>query len=345
MDKAMKNNALISLLICNTMVVLSACNAQNISPTPTTAPTITPTSAFTPTPYPLGSAENPLQMGIIAVSDSAEQQSAVQALETQLSTDVSLSIKVVLFEKASDLLEKMQAGEIQAAWLPPLTYLYAHKLDYANSALMTNHYGVYSYSIQFLVNNNSGFTTYFDQDTLQNTADATTALPQLDGRRPCFIDFTSPSGYVVPMGILNAYNMVMQEPVITRTNTATVRALYIGGICDYGVTFATYGDPRTASEVLEQLPDAQKQVVVLWQTPPLIPNLNLSYHPDLSAQLRDSINNTLLNLVKDESGRQLLTSATQEDIQALKIGEDNLYTDFRAYFEASGLDLKDFIGK
>ncbi|MEN6410331.1 MAG: PhnD/SsuA/transferrin family substrate-binding protein, partial [Anaerolineaceae bacterium] len=186
---------------------------------------------------------------------------------------------------------------------------------------------------------------YFNQDTLENTADATTALPQLDGRRPCFIDFTSPSGYVIPLGILNAYNMTIQEPVITRTNTATVRALYIGGICDYGVTFATYGDPRTASEVLDQLPDAQKQVVVLWQTPPLIPNLNLSYHPDLSAQLRDSITNALLNLAKDEEGRKLLTSAAQEDIQALKIGKDNLYTDIRAYFEASGLELMDFLGK
>lgn len=337
------------LLLTLTLILLTACNPQATASTPTTVPTPQATSTLiptdTPTPFPLGSTENPIQMGLIAVPDSNDQQTAAQTLEDQITTAAGISVKVVLFDNASDLLEKMESGGLQAAWLPPLTYLYAHKAGYANSALMTNHFGVYAYGVQFLVNRNSGFTPYFDQDTLNDTADSTAALPQLDGKRPCFVDPSSLSGYIIPMGFMNAYNLTFQDPVITRTHTAVVRALYIGGICDYGVTFAIYGDPRTAAEIQDQLPDAADQVIVLWQTPPLIPNLNLSYRPDFPVKDQGVINDALFDLIKTDEGRQLLTSASQTDIQALKIGEDNLYVDVRAYFEASGLKLADFLGK
>jgi hypothetical protein len=40
------------------------------------------------------------------------------------------------------------------------------------------------------------------------------------------------------------------NPVFTYNYNAIIRALYIQGICDFGVTYALTGDPLTSSDIL-----------------------------------------------------------------------------------------------
>jgi phosphonate transport system substrate-binding protein len=240
----------------------------------------------------------------------------------------------------------MADGQAEIAFLPPLTYLYASERGLVEAALLTNHFGVYEYGTQFLANAEAGFTIYFDPLSGQNSAGPEVALPQFAGKRPCWVDPGSVSGYVVPAGLLATNQITIGTAAFSQSHTAVIRALYIKGVCDFGATFSFTGDPRTASSVLADLPDAIDRIPVVWRSEAVIPNLNISYLTGLSEQTRNNLNQAFVELAAGEEGRSVLTSATGGyEIDALKVVDDSLYDDLRKYSRALELDLSGLLGK
>ncbi len=156
--------------------------------------------------------------------------------------------------------------------------------------MIVNHFGVYAYGTQFLANVNQGATAYFDPVTNQNTADPVTALGQFAGLRPCWTEPESISGYILPAGILSQIGVITQPAVWSQTSSAVIRSLYVEGVCEIGATFAISGDPRTSSEILDNLPDVMDRVVVIWRSDPIIPNLSLSFTPPVDEKLAKELN-------------------------------------------------------
>ncbi len=78
-----------------------------------------------------------------------------------------------------------------------------------------------------------------------NTADAATALAQFDGKKPCWTDPLSASGYVIPSGIVG-YDRCQGQSGCLRHRPPDGRhaPCTLKGICDFG---ATYIDARTSS--------------------------------------------------------------------------------------------------
>jgi phosphonate transport system substrate-binding protein len=113
-----------------------------------------------------------------------------------------------------------------------------------------------------------------------------------------------------------------------------VRAVYAGGICDFGATFI---DARTSSALQEDLPDVMDKVVVVWRTDPVIPNDNVSYASNLPDDIRQQITAALLELAGTETGVESLKAVYQ--IEGLKEVDDTFYDEFRVYLEASGVDI------
>ena len=101
----------------------------------------------------------------------------------------------------------------------------------------------------------SDFEIYFNAGTNSSTADARAALGQLSGLRGCLTDENSLAGYWVPLGYLNLNNIPSLEPIQTYSYSASIRALYIKGVCSFAATYAISADPRTSSEVITDLPD------------------------------------------------------------------------------------------
>ncbi|HMD90817.1 MAG TPA: PhnD/SsuA/transferrin family substrate-binding protein [Anaerolineaceae bacterium] len=326
--------------------LLSSC--QN---TPKTLPTITsqatatfpPTS--TPTPEPLGSQNNPLIIGFVSETRDLKVTSAANQLAAQLTSSSGYTVVSQVFSSYHDLISSLQGGSVQISWLPPLTYIYAYQNKAAEVALLTNHFGVYQYGSQFLVNSDQNFQSFFDPTHNQNTANAATALAQFKGLRPCWVDLQSPSGYIIPASILLENGDEFQPGVVTQSSTSVVRALYIKGICDYGVTFAISGDPRTSSEVLQDLPDALNKIVIIWRSDPIIPNLNLSFIPSVPKGIRDNIVATLQDLVVTGQGKKIISDANNYDVQDLKIVDDSIYDPLRADVRRVGIDLQTTLGK
>lgn len=340
-----KHHPILIVLILTAVLSLAACQTGELTPTltPTVAP-LQPTS--TPTPIPLGNPGNPILIGYVYTDPDADTQAAIEALAEQLDTRTGNSFGAVFYPTYEQLLSEMEAGRIQAAWLQPITFLYASAQSIARAALLANHFGTYYYGTQFLANIENGFTLFFDPAANASTADAATALQQFDGLRPCWAEEGSISGQIYPSGLLNQLNINQLPGAIVQSHTAVIRSLYIKGICDFGATFSYSGDPRTSSAVVSDLPDVDQRVVIVWQSNPDIPNMNFSTIPTLDPTLRSNLLGALTNLVKTDEGKALLTRATGNyDIQDLRVIDDSVYDALREIVRRSGIDLTEWLGR
>lgn len=343
---------LLIILAWSLLVSLAGCS----NPTPTVTPTpptstpspdksSTPSPTRTPTLPPLNSEANPVIFAVVSETNDPKAAAAAEEVVTRLKQITAFNIKPRVYSTYPALLADLQAGKAHIVFLPPLTYLYARQKGIAQVALMTNHFGVFQYGAQFLANVNSKYTIYFDPTKGQNSANAATALKQLEGKTPCWVDPTSASGYIQALGILNDNGIKVSSGAFLQSHSSVVRALYITGICDFGITFATTGDPRTSTTVKSDLTDVMNRVVILWQTDPVIPNTNVSFWSGMSQSMRDDLIFALQDVVKSEKGRTNLSTANSYEILDFKGVNEPFYDPFAATFKASNLNLELLIGK
>jgi len=85
--------------------------------------------------------------------------------------------------------------------------VYAGKIQgYADVGLVVLRSGADHYGFQYVANaarvdadGNPMFTSYYDPATGKSTADAATGLAQFNGKKPCWTDPLSASGYVLQL--------------------------------------------------------------------------------------------------------------------------------------------------
>jgi len=342
---------LISVLVLASMV-LGACVQPTAAPAPTEAPAApapteapaapapteapaapAPTVAPTEAPKPLGTADNPIIMALAPSATADQLTVGGDAIAKQLNDLTGYTFKVIIPNSYTALIEAMASGNAQIGWMPTFAYLLAKQKEAANVALVTVRNGSDFYGAQYIANVASGFTPYFDAATNMNTADAETALKQFDGKRPCFTDPLSTSGYIIPGGLLKQYGVSYKTPAAVQGHPAVVSALYVGGICDFG---STYVDARTS--IQKTYDDVMDKIVVIWRTDNIIPNDNVSYSSTMPADVAAKITQALLDMSSSDAGREILKNMGY-DIEGLKVAEDFFYDPFRAALQASGIDI------
>jgi phosphonate transport system substrate-binding protein len=308
----------------------------------TVSPFFTATTVPSPTPTipALGSAGNPITMGFILTPDQIAAIEAAEDIAFILAEDTGYSIESAIYPDFQSLSIAVINDEVDLFWLTPLEYIYLNWEGAAQVVLLTNKLGVYSYGVQFMANIERGFTPYYDSERSESTAEAIQALQQFAGTRPCFLNDTSLPGYIVPLGLLSRTSTPTLDPVFTFDYSATIRALYIQGICDFGVTYANLGDPLSASDILDNIPTAQQDVVVIWQSEDIIPNLNLSASPELPLHIQHRLQEAILDLPNLPEGLTLLSNALGDDIRAMKTVQDEFYNALRLVIVPLDLDLE-----
>jgi phosphonate transport system substrate-binding protein len=289
----------------------------------------------TPTAIPLGSPENPIIMAQAPSATTQELITGGELVAAKLSEMTGYTIQVVVPNSYAALVEAMGSGNAHIGWLPTFGYMLAKEKGYADVALVVIRSGSDHYGAQYIAHVDSGFTPYFDPAANANTAEAAVALAQFEGKKPCWTDPLSVSGYIIPLGFLNNLGIKTQAGAFVQGHPTVVTAVYSKGICDFG---ATYIDARTNSAVNEAHPDVQEKVVVIWRTDPVIPNDNVSIAVDVPADVREKIVNALVEISSTEEGQALL-KAGGFDVQGLKIIDDTFYDEFRVYLQASGIDV------
>ncbi len=324
----MRKSAYVVLALLVGMSMLLAACAPAATPVATEAPVVTEA------PIAWGTAEHPIVMAF-APSATQEQLSAGGAAITAKMEELT-GYKFTVSQPTSyaALVEAMGSGNAQVGWLPPLVYMLAQYKGFAEVALATLRSGSDTYGVQYSANVASGFTPYFDPATnTTTTEDAKVALEQFAGKKPCWTDPLSASGYVVPAGILAQNAIKTSQAAFVIGHPTVITALYAGGICDFG---ATYIDARTS--VKNPPADLMDKVVVIWRTPNFIPNDNVSYAKDLPADVKAKLTEALMTMASSDDGKAILKSAGYQ-IEGLKPVDDTFYDSFKAYLEATGLDI------
>ena len=339
------------LAIAISLIILSACGSLTVQPTlefnPQTAiPELvppTPMPTYTPTPAPLGSPENPIVIGLIIQENVAGQAEALQSVLMQLSEGLSLSFTNMIFTNYVDLELALQRGEVDMAWLTAPEYLLASQKDLVSALLVTNHLGVTAIGVQFLGHKDADFQTFYNPATNTSEATPAQALTQLAGLRPCLTEEDSLSGYWLPLGYLSQNNISYTRPVLTYSFSASIRALYVKGICSYAVTYAHSADPRTSSEVISDLTDVIIDVPILWISPPIIPNLNLSVSKQMELTLQNRISEFLRNFSREEPGKSLLSQMLNYEVAQLEPLHDTSYQALRDILTTTDVRLADLV--
>lgn len=330
-------------------ILVTSCSITP-QPTPTATAsarkaTLTPLPTATATLPPEGTNANPLVLGIVSETGDPKALDAAKEAIKSVQNLTGFVIKVKSYPSYILLLSDMAFKQVDMAFLPPLTYLYASQMGYAEAGMLTNHFGVYQYGIRFYANVAAKFTLFYDPGSDRSTAGPATALKQFTGKQPCWVDPLSSSGYLVPLGILMNDGYKVKDGAFLTSPVGVIRALYITGVCDFGATFATTGDPRTSTAVSADLTDVMNRIVVVWQSDPVIPNLNLSFHPSIKADMRQDIMFGFKDLVKDDNGRSALSAANNYEIADLKEIDDSVYQPLKDLVRATTFDLLPFVGR
>lgn len=289
-----------------------------------------------PTSAPPGTIENPLVVALPPGSSSDEARvNAGKAFAEQLSEVTGYTFVVVAPDSYLKLVRALGEGNAHVAVLPAYAYVMAYNEGYANAAFARVEAGEKTYGAQFIARADAGFKSYYDSHAGENTADAVTALSQFRNKKPCWPDEVSMSGYAVPAGILAHNDIPLLTAATVQGQPTVVRAVYVGGICDFG---ATYIDARYFPALLDQYPDVIDEVDVIWQIPAIIPHEVLVIAHNLPPQISLAISDALFRITGMQAGRQVLGPAY--GIDEWERTTDKFYEEFRTYINASGIDLE-----
>jgi ABC-type phosphate/phosphonate transport system substrate-binding protein len=331
------------------LILLTACSLIVSTPAPEpdldmeTALTIAAATASiprpTPTPAPIGTLENPLVIALPPGSSSDEVRvDAGKAFAEQLSEVTGYTFVVVAPDSYAKLVDAMGKGNAHVAVLSGYAYAWAYRQRFVNAAFASLQSGEKAYGAQFIARTDAGFQSYFDAQTGGNLAEAATALSQFRDKKPCWADEVSPSGYTVPFGILAHNDISLRPPAFVQGQPTVVRAVYAGGICDFGVT---YIDARTFPAVLDEYPDVLEQVDVIWRIPAIIPYDVMVVARDLPPVISLAISDALFRITGMQAGRSVLSQA-YGNAEWERI-TDTFYEEFRLYLDASDVDLESLL--
>jgi ABC-type phosphate/phosphonate transport system substrate-binding protein len=335
----LKQIAIYHLLI----ILLTACNIPAavpvISPTPAAVSTLTSTPTLTPTPKPdLGDNANPILLALppSQFPDPVTVANA-QTLATLLEEQTGYRVVAVASTSYFELIEAMKIGNAHIAVLPMFGIVKAYNQAAVQAAFASTQEGVASYGAQYVARSDR-FTAYYNPSDAKNTADAPEALAQFSGKKGCWTAPDSPSGYLVPLGILNWYKIPTEEGAFLQSHFSVVRAVRIGEICDFG---GTYIDARDFPALKDEYPFIMDEVAVIWQIPPIIPHDGLFLSRTVPAQVSAELKRALDLIYATDDGRTLFDSLF--GFKGMIPVEDIFYTEFVRVINAAPVNLKDLV--
>ena len=318
---------------------LGACSSLRVFTTPATeTPIPLPPEtdvATLPSTGELGLAENPLILALAPSANSPEQINAAREIANQLMERTGYVVVTVAPDSYAELIDALEKGNAHIVLLDPLSYALAYQNDLVRAQFaVVQDDGKIKYGTQFLAPRKSGFTSYFDDETGENTTTINSALIQFSDKKPCWSEETSPSGYVIPLGLLNQAQVQTRPAAFVGGQTTVVRSLYVGGICDFG---ASYIDARKFPSLEDEYPDLVEQVLVIWRSSEIIPYEVLAFSSQMPQNMRDLFADLIPAIFQTDSGNAAFKIAF--DIESLQAVNDGDFREFHLAAEASRVDL------
>ena len=310
--------------------------------TPTPIPTQTETPSPTQTPLippEYGSEQNPLILALApSPRPSEETIKAGEIIAAFIQSQTGYRVVTVIPTSEQMLVDSFNKGNAHIGSLSPYGYVLARDTNSVTAIFAKVREGKTFYGAQIIANRDHDFTSYFDEARNENITDPATAFKQFNDKKACWSDEVSPSGYVVPLGLLNQADVKIRGEAFLDGQPSVVRAVYVDDICDCGATFV---DARTSPALEADYGDVMDKVIVIWRIPEIIPYENMSISTLLPIEMRRVIQRAFVDLMLTPDGKTALQ--TVYGIDQMQIVEDTAYTEFIKYVKDSGLDLLDLI--
>jgi len=343
---------LLTLIVLAASTLLADCSIPTIpgtmqstqTPTPNVATPLIPLiTTDTPLPAPstvqLGLAENPLILALPPSANSQEKIDAVKQIAAQITERTGYAVVTIVPDSYTALVDALANGNAHIVLLEPYAYELAYRRDLVKASFAILRDGAGKYGAQFIAARASGFKSYFNPLNETNIiSDARIALTQLANKKPCWSDETSPSGYVIPLGYLNMYQLNTRPAAFVGGHPTVVRSLYATGICDFG---ATYIDARKFPSLEDEYPDLVEQVIVIWRIPDIIPYEVLAFSTIMPQEMRDQIASIIPAILQTEAGKTAFKTAY--DIDEIEPVNDGYYEEFHIYLDESRVDLSTLV--
>ncbi|MCI0549769.1 MAG: PhnD/SsuA/transferrin family substrate-binding protein [Anaerolineae bacterium] len=346
-----RRRTLLPFILLTASVLLADCSIPSIrvtiestqTPTPTLIALTPPTTTDTPLPPPpvveLGLAENPLILALHPSADSQEQIDSAQQIAAQITERTGYTVVTIAPDSYTALVDALANNNAHIVLLEPYAYELAYQRDLVKASYAILRDGEGKYGAQFIAAREAGFKSYFNPLNETNIiSDARIALTQLANKKPCWSDETSASGYVIPLGYLNTYQLNTRPAAFVGGHPTVVRSLYATGICDFG---ATYIDARKFPSLEDEYPDLVEQVIVIWRIPDIIPYEVLAFSTNMSQEMRDLITGIIPAILQTEAGKAAFKTAY--DIDEIQPVNDGYYEEFRIYLDESRVDLSTLV--
>ena len=325
---------LAKLLVGCWLLVAVASGCAQATPPPTATPAATGTN--TPSAQ-LGTAQNPILLALppAQVVDSDDIASG-QALAQILETLTGYRVVAVAPTTMTELIEALRTGNAHIAALDPFALTRAYQIGAVRAAFASTKDGAASYGAQFIARADR-FESHFDPVLGEDIGPAADALGQFAGARACWTESDSPSGYLVPAGMLGWYKISIPDGAFLQSHFSVVRAVQ-QGICDFG---ATYIDAREYPPLMDNYPGLMEEVVVVWQIPAIIPYDGLFLSATLPDAMAANLKAALAQVMDSPLDAPLLNRLF--DFEAWSPVDDDFYVEFTRYLLASPADLNSLI--
>lgn len=324
------------------------------------APTATPT----PQPAALGTEGHPILVYFVPSAEIDRIVAGGEVLRQALEDATGLKFEVFVPTSYAAAIEGMCAAPGDTMGFPAtLAYVVANARCGVDASMI---------SIRF------GWDVYWGEYIVQRDSDMQT-LQDLNGKTWGFTDPTSTSGHVIPLIDLQAAGIQVADKVATGGHPQAVVAVYNGEVDFATVYFSPPllpegrwepGDPpepyadivdecqvneqgqlycgdyrvldaRSASGVLSVAPDVVQKVRILALTD-AIPNDCMAFGPDFPSDVRQKIEQALLDMVGTEAWNNSLQDFYSWD--AIRPASDQDYDGVRAKIEKAGFSMDEIVG-
>jgi phosphonate transport system substrate-binding protein len=272
-------------------LIVAACGGTTQPGAPSVAPTAAPPTAA-PTQA-LGTADRPILMAFVPSQDTARVSASGKAIAASLETATGLKWDVRVPTSYAATIEGMCAGQIDVAWLAPLSYVLANSKNCADvmlASLRKDETGKLSttYQSQILVRTDSGIND----------------IKGLKGKKFAYVDPLSASGTLYP--IVTIKQQTGEDPktffastIFAGGHDKAVLELYQGRV-DGAASFIDVRDSLKAT-----FPDIMEKTKRISTAGP-IPNDTVSVRRNFPAELRTKIEAALLAYAETDAGKTAL---------------------------------------
>ncbi|MFT8470848.1 phosphate/phosphite/phosphonate ABC transporter substrate-binding protein [Oenococcus sp.] len=238
-----------------------------------------------------------IRVGFVPSENASTMQARAIPLGKMLSRRLDKKVQVTVSTDYNSIVEALGSGKIDVGFLPPASYVQAHK-QYGSKVLLQ----VVRNGINHDGSNQKKMVSWYRSLILVRKDSNIKSLKDLEGKNIAVQDSTSASGYIFPIYYLNARGI----DVVKKAHLVTVKGHDQGVLAlanKQAEAAFVYQDARNL--VKSDVPNIFKDTRILAQTMK-IPNDTITVRKTLSASLDKKISKAFMQIVKTKKGKKLV---------------------------------------